>query len=504
VGDIGNYTVVLTNQFGSVTSSVAGLAVITQGSLTNGLLAYYPFNGYINDASGNGNNGTNFGAAFISDRFGLANEAIYFQTNYAGTGLFPPTNKAPVTLSGWFNAAPSLGAMTLLAYGDPGSFQQVQLEIKPSGQFEVNFSEVSLWSAGTYNDGNWHEFAVIMPTNSAVSNVVVYLDGTVQTNLTLIDPAIIIRVVPSHALRFGEYFVAGSPLPLVGALDDVRVYKRALADPEVQLLYALDSTVPDAAPFIVQPPHNVVVTNGAATNFTVTVSGAAPFGYQWLRAGTNLMNNGDISGTTNGSLTFGAAAPTDPDFYSVIVTNAFGSVTSSVALLTVRQAFAWSAIPTPELTQVPFTVTLQARNATNGIATNFTGTVSLSASGGMVIAPTNSGTFANGVWSGKISVLAAATGLVLTATDSQGDVANASAITIAAPPPLGFGYSDNVALISWPDVTPAMAALQTSTNLFGTNWFPVPGSPLRIGSFDVTPFETTDPQRFYRLQFSAP
>ncbi len=505
VSDIGNYTVVITNQFGSVTSRVAGLTVITQTSLTNGLLAYYPFNGYVNDASGNGNNGTNFGAAFVADRFGLPNEAIYFQTNYAGTGFFPPTNRAPVTLSGWFNAAPSSSATTLLAYGGTSNGQEVQLQIKPSGEFEANFNALSLWTAGTYNDGNWHQFVVIMPTNCAVSNVVVYMDGAAATNLTQIFPASVVNVVPSRKLSFGEYSVVGNTLlPLVGTLDDVRIYNRALVDPEVQLLYALESTVPDAAPFIIQPPHNVVVTNGAATNFTVTVSGAAPFGYQWLRAGTNLMNNGDISGATNGTLTFGAAAPTDPDYYAVVITNGYGSITSSAALLIVRQAFAWSAIPSPELTQVPFTVTLQARNATNGIATNFTGTVSLSASSGIVITPTNSGTFANGIWSGKISVLGAANGLVLTATDNQGGVANAAAINVAAPPSLGFGYSGNVALVSWPDVAPATAVLQTSTNLFGTNWISVPVSPLRIGSFDVTPFEAVDPNRFYRLQFSAP
>ena len=38
---------------------------------TNGLVAYYPFNGNANDASGNGNNGTIYGGVtLVPDRFG--------------------------------------------------------------------------------------------------------------------------------------------------------------------------------------------------------------------------------------------------------------------------------------------------------------------------------------------------------------------------------------------------------------------------------------------------
>jgi len=41
--------------------------------LTTGLVAYYPFNGNANDASGNGNNGTVYSATLTADRFGNVN-----------------------------------------------------------------------------------------------------------------------------------------------------------------------------------------------------------------------------------------------------------------------------------------------------------------------------------------------------------------------------------------------------------------------------------------------
>jgi hypothetical protein len=51
---------------------------IAQSFITNGLVAYYPFNGNANDASGNGNNATTVQATLSADRFGIANSAYSF------------------------------------------------------------------------------------------------------------------------------------------------------------------------------------------------------------------------------------------------------------------------------------------------------------------------------------------------------------------------------------------------------------------------------------------
>ncbi len=46
--------------------------------LNDGLAAYWSFDGNANDGSGNGNNGTVYGASLTSDRFGTANSAVSF------------------------------------------------------------------------------------------------------------------------------------------------------------------------------------------------------------------------------------------------------------------------------------------------------------------------------------------------------------------------------------------------------------------------------------------
>ena len=50
----------------------------TAPTLTDGLVAYYPFNGDTNDKSGNGNHGKVHGATLAENRFGEENSAYFF------------------------------------------------------------------------------------------------------------------------------------------------------------------------------------------------------------------------------------------------------------------------------------------------------------------------------------------------------------------------------------------------------------------------------------------
>ncbi len=83
------------------------------------------------------------------------------------------------------------------------------------------------------------------------------------------------------------------------------------------------------------PPQNttVIVTSNAV--FSVTASGSEPLSYQWQRSGTNLSDGGRINGATNAVLTIAATRTSDASSYDVVISNILGSVTSSVATLTV-------------------------------------------------------------------------------------------------------------------------------------------------------------------------
>ena len=63
---------------------LSGSNLFSQGTLNNGLVAYYPFTGNANDVSGNNNNPSSNNATLTADRFGVANNAYHFNgTNNA-------------------------------------------------------------------------------------------------------------------------------------------------------------------------------------------------------------------------------------------------------------------------------------------------------------------------------------------------------------------------------------------------------------------------------------
>ncbi len=111
-------------------------------------------------------------------------------------------------------------------------------------------------------------------------------------------------------------------------------------------------------PTITAQPTSIVMNAGAAlTNFTVTAVGFPSPTYQWQRfngtAWVNLANGSGasaiFSGVTNPSLIVASGSSVaitvaHAGSYRVIVGNRFGSVTSSVATLTVVQSFAGSPV----------------------------------------------------------------------------------------------------------------------------------------------------------------
>ena len=84
-----------------------------------------------------------------------------------------------------------------------------------------------------------------------------------------------------------------------------------------------------AQPDITTQPTNHFVNAAGNFEFFVNVSGTAPISYQWLFDGTAILS------ATNRFLLFSSPQPAQWGYYSVIVSNASGSVTSQVAELKV-------------------------------------------------------------------------------------------------------------------------------------------------------------------------
>ncbi len=80
-------------------------------------------------------------------------------------------------------------------------------------------------------------------------------------------------------------------------------------------------------PIIVDQPRSAVAAVGDMVSWSVLTTGSPPLTYQWQ------MNSNNLPGATADTLFILSVAPTDFGAYRVIVGNAFGSATSSNALL---------------------------------------------------------------------------------------------------------------------------------------------------------------------------
>jgi hypothetical protein len=139
---------------------------------------------------------------------------------------------------------------------------------------------------------------------------------------------------------------------------------------------------------------------------------------------------------------------------------------------------------------------------TNGVYTNFNGTVALRSTNGWPINPTISGSFNQGVWNGSLVIAQPASNLVLKAADGIGQPGAANPINIVALPSLTTGLSGNTFYMTWP-TSPSGFVLETASDLNGS-WAAVGGSPVQVGGEYLEQLPTNGTNAFYRLRFTGP
>jgi hypothetical protein len=255
-------------------------------------------------------------------------------------------------------------------------------------------------------------------------------------------------------------------------------------------------------PIILVQPTNLIAYVGSTPVFTANVSGSLPLNYQWSFNGVS----NAIAGATNAAFIIPNVQLANAGMYAMTVTNSFGAVVSINAFLTVIDTldhFSWSQIPSPRFINVPFNVRIQARDSINQVFSNFTGSISLTTTNGILLAPSTSGNFSQGFWSGQVTIHQTVTNLVLQASDGLNHFGSANAIVVETEPMLQSVRDNNFLLVYWP-ADPAGFVLECSTNLSQPQWSQVPISPLQIGDQNLDLIQLTDTNEFYRLQFTLP
>ena len=299
------------------------------GSLTNGLIAYYPFNGNAMDQSGNGHDGVVTAATLTTDRFGQNASAYSFNSPQASIDLgdIPAFEfSGDFTISFWIKGGAQQGTVYFLGkytgYANVGYGIGTGLSNEPYA-----FLQTHGYPTGAYADGGnqltddqWHQLVAVYARGSALS---VYVDGALAASTAAIVNVTEILANDDHLL-LGQ-ITSGQAFN--GKLDDVRIYNRAISTDEIASLFNAES--PKLPPLIITPPNSTTVVSLNPATFSVVAEGTQPFSYQWTFGGTN------INGATNSQLTIPSVSRANAGTYSVNVCNPYGCTNSTSATLTV-------------------------------------------------------------------------------------------------------------------------------------------------------------------------
>ena len=319
LSDHGNYDVVITNDYGAVTSAVAILTVSlppvtlsasTWATVRSGV------NFYTNiDEAAAGYVLVKYSASITPDTGSAGAAKGYLQFDFTGQ---TPDPSRPLTFA--FSRYSNSGQhnVTLWALNQPYPDMSTNLT----------------WAAAQANDTSNNSMLTSgLLTATALTNLVAP-GSSGSTAITLPPP-------------WGQFIQANKLVLAFAGNDDVGNSAnglRILLTNSAQLPALTFSVLDEQPPTISSggQPQSQTMETGANVSFALAALGSLPMTYQW-RFNTNTL----LSSGTNAVLPLPSLTTNDAGAYHVVVTNAYGTTTSTFAILTVNPPVAPSIVNDP-------------------------------------------------------------------------------------------------------------------------------------------------------------
>lgn len=419
-GDAGDYSLLITNVFGSTVSSNAALAV---GCFTGVAITAQPQDKNLSAGSTlnltvNATGTQPLGYQWLYNGAPLpgATNAAYVRPDIqnADSGYYAVvvSNCAGVVTSG--RAAVSVPAPPLVLIGLTNHFWKYDQSGNDLG---------TAWRAPSFDDGLWasgrgifarEDFAPIVSlTNTPLllnpsgqgqittyyfrthfnftdeltgvqlvssnyfdDGAVVYLNGTEAFRHNMPETAISSGTLASSALADGLFVVSNLPPTLLVPGDNVlavEVHQVNLTSSDVGFgMQLMLVPLPPTPLQFTNHPASAAVLEGHGVTFSGAVSGPVAY-FQWLKNGV------PVPGATASMLTLSSLAPADAGIYALRASNIFGLVFSSPATLTVlldqnAPVLLTADLLTPTLVRLAFSEPLLLLTATNKLNYKVTNT----------------------------------------------------------------------------------------------------------------------------------
>ncbi len=336
---------VVSNVYGASTSSVAVLTVTLPACAEPppGIVAWWADARTGQDIVG-GNNlvlmyGVGFTNAFAGYGFVLDGVSNYLELPL---NLIPAANANPFSLELWFQTT---GGGVILGqqyyqpqpFGNAGPNWVPELYVGTNGilyaQMFWNGSYEQISTSQPVNDGAFHHLAV---TYDGV-NELVYLDGVQIGRQRMQYSTFAANFSTQLGTGYTAYWPAGNGgwYSFHGVLDQPTLYTNALTAAQVQAIYnagSIGKCSDEMLPAIIVQPADQTAAVGATAIFSLGATSLLPLTYQWFRG------SAVVPGATNATyfltpvtVSLGGSG------FACVVANANGSITSSVAFLTLAQ-----------------------------------------------------------------------------------------------------------------------------------------------------------------------
>lgn len=214
---------------------------------TTGMVAYYPFSGSANDNSGNGHHGTVYGATLTTDRFDNPDRAYKFDgvDDYIVIPDAPDLDiTSALTISAWVrpDVCPQNEEGTpIVCKGTWGGGEVYALDLCGIPTTTLRFL---FWRNGPYfvrtswltPDKVDHWVHIIAVYDGMAGRVTIYENGILLVANSGLPASL---ATNNHELSIGGRQGASSAYDVIfdGAIDDIRIYNRALSIGEINLLF---------------------------------------------------------------------------------------------------------------------------------------------------------------------------------------------------------------------------------------------------------------------------
>ncbi len=176
-----------------------------------------------------------------------------------------------------------------------------------------------------FNDGNWHFWVGVF--DPVTTSSYLYIDSLLVAS----SPGSPLSEVTSY------FFIGGAPdyndRNFVGNVCQVAIFTNALSVGQIEAMYNVVGTVPT----VFLPTNAFTINQGANGSLAATVAGTPPLNFQWYYLDTG-GNTNVATGQTTSTLGLTNVQPSlNGNQYFLVVNNAYGATTGSVATLTVAQ-----------------------------------------------------------------------------------------------------------------------------------------------------------------------